>query len=382
MSERRIPDVELRNFDHIASIELDRETIAFDADPIASIIGRHSDLRPWTTSEGVRWIVQGLVAEGGLTLLSSTGGGGKSLLLLDLIVRLAAGTGELWLDAYRLPDRPLRVCYIESENGVRRIRRRLRELVLGEAFDGETVDRALAHIRSYHASDIRQPELVLSSVGEIHAREQADVYVIDPLKDFFPRETDDINKQIQVARALAPLIAFVQAHGRAVLLTDHDTKGAVAASGSHVKRDTVEQLVHLTAPDAEDPHYLELAILKDRDFSGAPRRIALERVCGEPVRTSSDDDVTLYPVRFERASIRETKAKVSSASDRRDSALELIEQHYSELGMGLSINGLKERLGCSRASAERDIKELISRGLAYRPDPRGPVYPARAKAAL
>jgi hypothetical protein len=235
-----------------------------------------------------------------MTLLSAPGGGSKSLLTLDLAIRLAAGRFGSWLSGFQLPGIPMPVTIIEAECGRERLERRVREMVMGESFPPETAHLAADNLVIYPAENFKHPELVLVHLSELLAVRPTTVLIIDPLRSFLPASVEDENDNVVMGRAIDAIVRAAKATGTGILVNDHDSKAGAAARGAMAKQDSAEFVAHLTGPDEHDADYLELTMTKQRDPGGC-RKLAILRVCSPP----TDDG--LYPVRFEFTELRSAK---------------------------------------------------------------------------
>ncbi len=376
-------------FDYEDSFRLRREKAAAGSDPVAQILGPRADLSSWRTTAGLSWIAEGFLPRTGVAMVSAGTGVGKSILLQDLMLRLAAGVGDRWLGAYELSEEPFKVCIIERENGALRFMRRARELVLGNALTASEVDLALGCLDTRHARGIAHPELVVKSLREIHESVGADLYWLDPLRGFLPADVDNENDNVVMGRVVDALVSFTQDARTCCLVVDHDSKAGAVARGASAKLDAVEFALHITRPSPEDEDYFQAERVKSRDPSRAPRLVSFRRVCGEPIADGSGG--WLHPVRFEgcdRQEIAKANERQAAALARRLAVLRLVEERWASQQTGTRPNhvvGYFEARGeeCNERTARRDLEALLAQvpAVVFRPSDRGPVYPIAARAS-
>lgn len=84
-------------------------------------IARPADLAPWRAAEPVAWYCEGVLQPSSVTLVSARGGGGKSLLVLYMMLALASGRAGLWLDTFALHGKPLTGLLLDAECGEGRL---------------------------------------------------------------------------------------------------------------------------------------------------------------------------------------------------------------------------------------------------------------------
>lgn len=321
-------------------------------DGIRAVLGEPTALASWRTAKPADWIVEGFLAHDCVTLLSARGGRGKSLLALDLLLRLAAGLDGDWLGAYHIVPHPYTVALLDAECGTSRLERRVRELVMGDAFEPEQVDAATSRLCVFPAESIPRKPLALQALPLLLADRPIDIVAVDPLRSLLPDAVNDENDNMQLGRVLDYLLALAKRFRCAMLVVDHDRKDETSARGAAAKGDAAEFVAHLTAPDKADRDYMELVMEKQRD-PGGEVRTAIVRA-GKP---KTEDG--LWPVRFERAPLRETApdrpAKFRPGpADRVLVALKLAPA-------GLTLPEIMEFVAESEATVRRAIKSLGSR---------------------
>lgn len=338
------------------------------AQTVASVYGEPVGIERWREATSPRWLVEGFLARSGVTLLSAKGGAGKSLLTTDLAVRMAAGDDGYWLDSFQIAPGPLRVAIVEAENGASRIRRRVRELVMGDAFPPELADVAADALKLFPAEALQKREEVLAALPALIAHWALDVVIIDPLRSFFPAAVADENDNVSVGRVLDSLVSTAKRSYAAILVVDHDSKAGGAARGASSKQDGAEIVWQLTMPDPSDDDYLELRAHKQRD-PGGPTRLAVARIKGER------DSDGMRPIRFSLTDTREPNGKPTDYGTLDDRIVRCIETHHKATGSGIALRRVAENLGVSKDKIHRRAKYLSTSGRIYQPE-GGSLYPS------
>lgn len=350
----------------------DREPSAqTQTDLVRSIFGDPVAIDHWRESQAPRWLVEGFLARSGVTLLSAKGGAGKSLLVTDLAVRLAAGDEGEWLGAFHISPGPIRVAIVEAENGANRILRRVRELVMGDAFPPELADAARDGLKLFPAESLQHREHIIETLPALIAEWSIDVVILDPLRSFLPTEVGDENDNVAIGRVLDNLVSSAKRSMAAIMVLDHDSKAGGAARGASSKQDAAEIVWQLSMPDSNDDDYYELKAHKQRD-PGGPSRLALTRVKGYR------DESGMRPIRFDRADIREPNGRTSETSSTLDDRIvALVEKVNKATGHGLSVRRCADELSVSKDKIHRRAKYLSTSGRIYQPQ-GGSLYPLGA----
>ncbi len=316
-----------------------------------AVVDTPADLSDWRSAVPPGGPIPGVLQTGDLTLLSAGGGTGKSLLTLWLLALLACGAGGRWLNAYQLPGLPVRCLLVEAECGAARLRRRLRELVLGGALSEDQADHALENLVVYSADRLKDRRLILQSVPALVLLERAAIVCIDPLRVLLPGTAIDENDNVEVGAILDQLVGASARYAFATLVVDHDSKDGRAARGASAKRDAAPFLLHLTRPDQDSPTYLELRLDKGRD-PGAPPLVAIDRLEGTPTPDG------LRPVSFEATAPRSKESREDEQQSRRAEIVRLVREHFGRLRMGMSIKDLEAQTGVTRRTLQRDLDRL------------------------
>lgn len=191
---------------------------------------QHADARPVSpaqvrlmriaevTYEPVRWLVQGRVPLGKLSILDGDPGTGKSTITLDLAATVS--TNGIMPDGSRGDlDAPAGVVLISAEdNAADTIRPRLDAA-------GANLDRIVA-LQSVYDSGGGERQATLADVdqlGEAIAQADAKLVVIDPLAAFLPARTNAHRDQ-DIRNILTPLARLAERTGAAILVVRHLTK--------------------------------------------------------------------------------------------------------------------------------------------------------------
>lgn len=213
----------------------------------------------------IEWLVPDFIARGQAYALVSTAKAGKSLLLLDVAAAIATGRSALGCR----PQPPVRVLYVDHENGEFDIIERLRDMGYTPSdldnlrylsfpsmapLDGPVGGADLAELADFHDAAL----VVIDTVARVVAGEEnsADTY------------------RALYRNALAPL----KAAGRAVVRLDHRGHAKTGARGSSAKADDVDAVWTLdTQPGGEeDETFVNLGLERQRS-SAHPDRILLLR---------------------------------------------------------------------------------------------------------
>ena len=174
--------------------------------------------------EEVRWLWQGRIPFGKITLLDGDPGLGKSTILLDLAARLSRGE--------RLPGGdqhpPMGTFLLMAEDGAA-------DTIKPRLTNAGADMRLIGHLPTLTDLEGNEvlPEIPLNlpEVENLLARCDARLVVVDPLLTYLGRG-DDAHRAQDVMRALTPLAAFAERTGCAVVCLRHLTK---AGAGTEVK---------------------------------------------------------------------------------------------------------------------------------------------------
>jgi Mrp family chromosome partitioning ATPase len=218
----------------------------------------------------LQWLVEGRMTRSTYTVLGAKPGVGKSWLAYDLAIALASG--RPWL-GHPIP-RPVRVLYLDAENGPDLATRRLRQL---GARPDDLDDRLLFST---------EPLLLSTSDGLARLRatveqHKPELLVIDTLASHAPGAESDTES---MAGFLVAVWTLARQHGCALLLLHHLRKG-LQGSGKDDPLDSFRGAGHLIGaadrawildPLAPGQPRFILRDVKPRQFpSAAPTRVTV-----------------------------------------------------------------------------------------------------------
>lgn len=233
------------------------------------------------------WLVEGRMTSSTYTVLGAKPGVGKSWLAYDLAIALASG--RPWL-GHPVP-RPVRVLYLDAENGPDLATRRLRQLG--------------ARPQDLHGRLLFSTEPLLLSTGEGIARLKAtleqhrpELLIIDTLASHAPDAESDTES---MAGFLVSVWSLARSYGCSLLLLHHLRKGQ-QGNGKDDPLDSFRGAGHLIAaadrawllePIAPGQPRFILRDVKPRQFPcAAPTRIVVEDDTDSPI----DDRSTMLLV--------------------------------------------------------------------------------------
>lgn len=336
-----------------------------------NVLGKPVTLDRWRDARPPEWTVEGVVQRAALTFLSAFGGVGKSLVIEDLLLRLASRRGGLWLGTYAVSATDAVVAYIEAENGRARLERRALELVMGGAFEAAEIDAALPNLRVFPADSIARRDLVFEALPALlDEHPEINVIAVDPLRSFLPSTTDDENDNVALGRVADQLVALALQRNVPVIVSDHDNRSGGALRGASAKRDAACFLLHLEASEAS-PDLITAKLEKARD-PGGEKRFVLRRV-GQPKTADG-----FFPVRFERVDPGECPAPDTlDAADLK--IVRAVEHAFGETKTGAVIRRIAELAGLSKTRVGNRVPHLVAVGALYQPEKRGGIYPNSAR---
>ena len=223
-------------------------------------------------SEDYDWLVPDYIERADRVLLTGwTEGGGKTVLMRQLAMQAASGI--VWFTSTRTMD-PLRVLYVDAENGIPINRRWFRSLRItaGHSLDGAADRLAIQCVPSGLDLTTKHDRSWLTGVVEAN---RPQLLVIGPL---YKMHTGDPNSEGDMRQLAAYLDALRERYGVAMLLEAHtpNEQGGNPRSlrpiGSSIWRRWCEFGVALREPE---PRRYEIRPWKARDDRGW--RLPLER---------------------------------------------------------------------------------------------------------
>jgi hypothetical protein len=267
----------------------------------------------------VPWVIEPLLVAGCVTMVAGREGQGKSMLALALASAIGHGASIAGLDCQAGT-----VVYVDAENGEREAHRRVRGL--GVKAGTLTYVEAQGFNLAQH----------ITLLEDLVAEHKPSVLILDSLRSLAPGLDENDSKQAEAA--VRPVSRLAQTQGIPVLLLHHAGKGGHEYRGSTAIGAAVELGFTLSRHD-EDPDKRtrrKLACWKSRPAPEPEERwISMG---------SHDGLITLAeaePFVVERARPRNNHV---------DEVLALREQ-------GVSIRQIAERIGVSKSSVERILKD-------------------------
>ncbi|BAL10556.1 MULTISPECIES: AAA family ATPase [Bradyrhizobium] len=220
-----------------------------------------------TEPEQQRWVASARIPSGDLTIVSGNGGSGKTEILVQLLVYVAAGLGD-WLGCTVETGTALFLSCEEPEHNIR-----------------DRVERICAHrcIDPYNLPDLHMVFPDLESTWLVHSNKdgrlsraplldfleewivahQPRLVVVDNVAAVFDGEA--IARR-QVRAFLAMLRKIARKHDTAIVLLDHPSvRGMADGSGTANSvdwRNSVRSMLHLSDPEKDDPDARTLTVTK------------------------------------------------------------------------------------------------------------------------
>lgn len=218
--------------------------------------------------ERVRWLWEGRIPLGKLTILDGDPGNGKSALTTDLAARISVGRSLP--DGTPCEEGPGGVVLLNAEDGLAdTIRPRLeaagadldRALALATTPDGEGFERLLSIPEDLH--------IIRKGIDQVKAR----LVVLDPLMAFVSGNVNS-HKDQDIRRALAPLAKLAEETGAAVVVVRHlnqaTGQNALYRGGGSIGIVGQARSALLVAKDPQDEDRRVLAPLKNNLAKPAP----------------------------------------------------------------------------------------------------------------
>lgn len=183
----------------------------------------------------VRWLIDGVVERGSLTLLAGREKEGKSLLTQALAACVASGGGEI----AGITCKPGKVLLVDAENGGRVLHRRVRGLGLASEHSDQLV------IAEARGADLRHH---LSHLDALLREHEPDLLIVDSFRSTWAGEE---NSSGEVAAVLDPVRNLVRDRDVATILIHHAGKlgGYRGSTGIGAAVENVLELVRLQDDD-------------------------------------------------------------------------------------------------------------------------------------
>jgi replicative DNA helicase len=158
------------------------------------------------------WVVPGLLERGDRLMLTGVEGGGKSTLMRQLAVCIAAGIHPFT----HLPVEPRRVMIIDAQDSEKQIRRKIRPLIAQARLQHHEVRETNLWIEARSCMDLALDRDVSWLLRQVTAV-RPDVVMIGPLCNLAPRA---LNSDDDAAPVIA-VMNMIRARGAALILEAH-----------------------------------------------------------------------------------------------------------------------------------------------------------------
>lgn len=171
----------------------------------------------------VEWLVKDKIEKGGHLLLTAKSGQGKSMLVLNMALTLAAGLQDEFLGEV---TKPYKVVMIQSENSEAFMQRRLNDIInLNPNFSAGKKNIKFAYFDDRHDS----PKVKLSSpnlkeiIRKIYEQGQPDVIILDPYKSYAGTRENDNDENREV---LDNFFYLLGEYGTTAIIVHHEGKSS------------------------------------------------------------------------------------------------------------------------------------------------------------
>ncbi|MGY4624581.1 AAA family ATPase [Bradyrhizobium sp. USDA 4486] len=256
-----------------------------------------------TELEQQRWLASARIPSGDLTIVSGNGGSGKTEILVQLLIYVAAGLGD-WLGCTVDAGAALLLSCEEPEHNIR-----------------DRVERICKHrcIDPYNLPDLHMLFPDLESTWLVHAGKDGRLSRA-PLLDWLEAWIIEHNPRLvvidnvaavfdgeaiarrQVRAFLAMLRRIAREHDTAIVLLDHPSvRGMADGTGTANSvdwRNSVRSMLHLSDPEKDDPDARTLTVTKsNRGRTGEKVTIRWE---GLTFTTASAGEASPYRAAAER----------------------------------------------------------------------------------
>lgn len=261
----------------------------------------------WKGTEPVpqRWVAEGRIPAGDVTILSGNGGSGKTEIATQLLVSVAAGLGD-WLGCVIEPGPALFLSCEEQEDNVRdRVERICKHRCI-DPYDLTNLHLAFPGLDETWLGTADRagkvaPTALMLGLQKWVAEHRPRLVVIDNAAAVFDGEA--IARR-QVRTFVGMLRKVAAEHDAAILLLDHPSVRGMAdgsgTAGSVDWRNSVRSMMYLSDPDKDDLDQRTLEIKKTNRVRGG-EKITLRwsgltfttAMAGEasPYRAAADRDV-------------------------------------------------------------------------------------------
>lgn len=195
-----------------------------------------ADLR----SEPVTFIVQDLLPQGMLAILSGRDKRGKTLLALEII--RAVRRGKPFLGRFSVRQGAVAGFFLDDPEGL--TAERLDTLGLR--------DDPQVYVSTSRRANLTDPIAFLNDVERALANIRPVLVVLDALYLLVPPSRDAANDQARMGPLMTRLNALAEITGAAVLVITHDAKSGLDVAGSYVIRAAAKTILRLLLPQGAD----------------------------------------------------------------------------------------------------------------------------------
>lgn len=167
--------------------------------------------------EEARWLVDGWIPEGQISLLSSDGGVGKTTLCCELAAAISSGTSCI-LDKPGTVRIPQRVLFLTTEDSIsKKIRKKLRQL-------GADLNNIIAPDPVLDTENIlHNLKFGTPALAEIVRQYKPALCILDPVQGYVPADVN-MGSRNAMRDCMAPLAALGEETGCAFLVVCHTNK--------------------------------------------------------------------------------------------------------------------------------------------------------------
>jgi hypothetical protein len=190
--------------------------------------------------EPVVFVVQDLLPQAMLALLSGRDKRGKTLFALEIM--RAVRRGQPFLGKFAVRQGPVAGFFLDDPEGltVERLE------ALGLRDDPEVF------ISTSRRADLTDPIAFLRDAEHTLVNIRPALVVLDALYLLVPSSRDAANDQARMGPLMARLNSLAESTGAAVLVVAHDSKSGLDVAGSHVIRAAAKTILRLTLPSGAD----------------------------------------------------------------------------------------------------------------------------------
>lgn len=195
----------------------------------------HTAVEAMLPQPPIEYLVDGLIQRGSVHCFYGDGGSKKTYTLMHMGVMVSSGS--TWLGMNTLKGN---VLLIDEESGNRRVNRRLREIILGEAIQPEI---PFLHVSYGHfkLDDAKDALLLESLIIET----KADMVIIDALADVM---IGDENSKQDTQPVFYELKRIAENTNAAIVVIHHSNKSG-SYRGSSAIKDSVDTLIQVTSEE-------------------------------------------------------------------------------------------------------------------------------------